>query len=70
MTNEAILAGPDVVWNHVDGPLLSWAGQLHWLTPWQRLQLWLGLETLDDVAEKRWPYLAEARRLLREMGHA
>ena len=40
---------------HIDGPLLSWAGQLHWLTWTERIALRLGLRTIEQIAEKVWP---------------
>lgn len=36
---ESVLAGAHIQWNHVEGPLLTWAGALHWLTLWERIQL-------------------------------
>jgi hypothetical protein len=55
MPFEAFDAAPTVTWNHVDGPLLCWAGQLHWLTFRERLSLWLGLTTIEAITQKRWP---------------
>jgi hypothetical protein len=41
---------PDVVWNHIDGPLLYLSNcQLHWLTWRERLALWLGLTTIETI---------------------
>lgn len=60
----AILAGPDVTWCHVDGPLMHWAGYTHWLTFWERLLIWLRLSTVDKVACYRWPHLAALREEL------
>lgn len=62
--HEAITSGPDVNWRHIDGPLMFWAGELHWLTWSERFSMWLGVQTLDQVAEKRWPHLAKSRRFL------
>jgi len=36
---EAIASGPSVNWKHVDGPLMTWAGHLHWLTWGERMNL-------------------------------
>jgi hypothetical protein len=59
--NEAITRGPHVQWNHVDGPLMSWAGEIHWLTVGQRIRVALGMATVDEIACTRWPYLARLR---------
>jgi hypothetical protein len=46
--SERIL--PEVVWNHIDGPLMYLSNhQLHWLTWRERLALWLGFSTLEAV---------------------
>lgn len=39
--------------DHIDGPLLSWGGQLHWLTLLERLALAVGTRTLDQIAANR-----------------
>lgn len=62
---EAILAGPEIQWHHVDGPLVHWAGGLHWLTLWERIQLRLGWTTVDEIGCKVWPRRAQARAHLR-----
>ena len=59
--NEAITDGPHVQWNHIDGPLMTWAGGLHWLTGWERLGIWMGLTSVDAVAIKRFPRRAAIR---------
>lgn len=61
---RAIISGPDVQWDHVDGPLMTWAGQSHWLTAWERVRLFLRLSTIETVAENRFPHIARARRHL------
>lgn len=58
---EAITDGPRVQWNHIDGPLLSWAGHIHWLTWRERLAIWLRFRTVYEIAEKRWPHFHNAR---------
>ena len=64
---EAVTNGPEVTWNHIDGPLLYWASQIHWLTWRQRLRIWLGLATVDAIACEQWPHIAKLRtRLLKE----
>lgn len=63
-TCEAILAGPEVQWDHIDGPLVTWAGQMHWLTSWERLRIYLGLSTVESVAKARFPNTERARRHL------
>lgn len=40
---------------HIDGPLLSWAGRLHWLTIRERFALWLGLTSVEALAQRQWP---------------
>jgi hypothetical protein len=57
--NSAILEGPYVNWKHIDGPLMSWAGEIHWLTMKERFRAWVGLETIDQIACHRWPHLAK-----------
>lgn len=49
---------PGIVWNHIDGPLLYYRdGQLHWLTLWERLRCWLGLDDAFSLEAKRRPDL-------------
>lgn len=59
--NEAITKGPRVTWKHIDGPLLYWAGGLHWLTIRERLRIFFRLATVDRIACERWPHLAALR---------
>ena len=34
---------PAIVWNHIDGPLLHTSDcGLHWLTRWERIQMYFG----------------------------
>jgi hypothetical protein len=58
---EAVTDGPSVTWKHIDGPLLRWAGSMHWLTFRERLRIFLRLATVDEVACERWPHLARLR---------
>jgi len=58
---EAITEGPDMVWKHIDGPLLCWAGNIHWLTFGERLRLLFRLTTVDTIACAHWPHLANVR---------
>lgn len=62
--NEAVTAGPHVQWNHIDGPLMTWAGHLYWLTWGERIRIALWLTTVDKIASERWPYTAMRRREL------
>lgn len=62
--NDAITEGPHVQWTHIDGPLMTWAGRMHWLTFGERLRLWLRLTTVEDLASERWPYTAMRRKEL------
>jgi hypothetical protein len=64
--NKAIAAGPYVTWKHIDGPLMHWAGSLHWLTTRERLRIFFRLATVDQIACERWPHLQRARRQLEE----
>lgn len=43
----------NVVWKHIDGPLLKTStGKLHWLTWWERIQLYFKRTTLDKLNRK------------------
>lgn len=53
MPLSAWFAPPHVTWNHVDGPLLSWRGGIHWLTWHERLALKFRRTTLQEIATKR-----------------
>jgi hypothetical protein len=55
MPIEDFLKEPHVMWTHIDGPLMTWAGQLHWLTMRERIALWFGATTIEAVAQKQWP---------------
>lgn len=50
---EAFDALPVVDWDHVDGPVITWAGQIHWLTWEERFSLALKLTTPEGIAAKR-----------------
>ena len=67
--NEAVTSGPTVEWRHIDGPLMFWAGHIHWLTFKERLRIWLRLTTVDGVASARWPHLSALRAALKEPTH-
>jgi hypothetical protein len=51
----------EINWKHVDGPLLYLSnGQLHWLTRWERIQLFFGrtdVHELDMKHQRRGPAL-------------
>ena len=64
MPIAAITDGPNVQWNHIDGPLLTWAGELHWLTWRERFSLLFRRSTIDAIASARFPHLARLRRSL------
>jgi hypothetical protein len=59
---------PEIVWGHVDGPLLYMRnGQLHWLTLWERLRCWLYCDNAYTLERKHSPdfvnrWLARANR--------
>lgn len=66
---QAITDGPTVMWNHIDGPLLEWAGHMHWLTWRERFAIfWKGVSEINRIAERRWPYLADTRRRIEREG--
>lgn len=44
---------PEVQWDHIDGPLLMWRGQLHWLTWKERFMLAIGRTSIQQIAERR-----------------
>jgi hypothetical protein len=62
--NEAITNGPYVLWTHIDGPLMTWACNIHWLTLSERLRIALKFSTVDQIACSRWPHLAKVRAKL------
>lgn len=62
---SAILEGAHINMKHIDGPLMSWAGEIHWLTLRERIRIWTGRQSIDDLACKRWPHLAQLRERLR-----
>lgn len=64
---KAIEAGPEMVWKHIDGPLLCWAGEMHWLTPGERVRIFFRLATVDQIACERWPHLAKLRQRSQEI---
>lgn len=47
---------PSIQWNHIDGPLLHLrSGELHWLTWWERVRVWLGYENEFTLEKKYAP---------------
>lgn len=60
---QSSLDGPWVQWNHCDGPALHWAGNIDWLTWRERLAIFFGRKTVDEVACERWPFMERARAL-------
>ena len=51
-------ATPHINREHVDGPVICFTdGQMHWLTPWERLMLWLGLTNAFKIERKRRPVM-------------
>ena len=64
--NAAFTEGPHVQWNHIDGPLMSWAAHIHWLTWEERLRIFLRLTSIDELACERWPYTAMRRQEILE----
>lgn len=44
---------PIINWKHVDGPLLYTSDcRLHWLTLWERFQMWTGWIDINDLDRK------------------
>ncbi len=64
---EAIEAGPYIQWDHIDGPLMTWAGQMHWLTWGERLALTVRYKTADEIAASRFPNLQRIRSNLEQL---
>jgi hypothetical protein len=53
-------ARPSINRKHIDGPLLRMRnGELHWLTPWERLLLRLGKTDALVLERKYRPHLAQ-----------
>jgi hypothetical protein len=57
---QAILDGPSVT-RKVDGPLLVWACNIHFLTWRERLRIFLRLASIDKIGCERFPWLAKQR---------
>jgi hypothetical protein len=55
MPRMAYLDNPHVNWEHIDGPLMTWAGQMHLLTLRERIALWFKMTTIEAIAQKHWP---------------
>lgn len=64
----AVADAPHVQWKHIDGPLMTWCGELHWLTWGERLRIALGFATVRDIACKRWPHLAKLHATYKRLG--
>lgn len=58
---DALDDAPHITWRHVDGPLMTWAGRMHWLTWQERFLLWIGRETPESIAAKRFPAFKRLR---------
>jgi hypothetical protein len=53
-------ARPSINRRHIDGPLLYLRnGEMHWLTLWERLLLWLGKTDALALEKKYRPHLSE-----------
>lgn len=53
-------AVPHIKQRHIDGPMLVMrSGEIHWLTLWERLLLWLGKTDAFRLERKHRPWLAE-----------
>lgn len=53
MPKEALEAAPEVQWNHVDGPMMHWAGRCHWLTWEERIMLFFRFTNIETIAFQR-----------------
>ena len=62
--SQSIIDGPQLVKRHIDGPYITWAGFIKWLSFKERFMIWKGYKTVDDVAAKEWPELVELRENL------
>lgn len=52
---------PSIIWNHVDGPLLTFRnGEMHWLTLWERVRCWFGYDNECSLERKYRPHLQAA----------
>ena len=67
---QAVVDGPSVKWGHIDGPMLTWAGNAHWLTWRERLRVFLHLASVDQIGCERFPWLAKQRIKLIITAHA
>jgi hypothetical protein len=56
MPVEALREPPHILWTHVDGPYLTWAGNGHWLTWRERFALWCGRTDIEAITQKHWPW--------------
>lgn len=65
---DAVSEAPHVQWNHIDGPLMTWCGEMHWLTWGERLRIWLCISNVRSIAYKRWPHLAKLHTTYKRLG--
>lgn len=65
---DDVSAAPHVVWKHIDGPLMTWCGEMHWLTWRERIRIALGLATERTIAYERWPHLAKLHTTYKRLG--
>lgn len=61
---RAILAGPHKAFDDKGDMLIEWAGAMYWPTISDRIRLFFGFATIDEIAEVRMPHLSEKRRSL------
>lgn len=61
---KAILGGPHKAFDYNGDMLIEWAGAMYWPSISESIRLFFGLTTIDQIAEKRMPHLAEKRRNL------
>ena len=55
MTGYPTDVKPFIKWKHIDGPVLCLRnGEMHWLTLWDRLRVWLRLDDARSLERKYW----------------
>lgn len=65
---DALTDGPHIQWNHIDGPLMTWCGELHWLTWGERFRIHFGIATPRSIALERWPHLGAKHKVYKRLG--
>jgi hypothetical protein len=58
---SALMRGPEVQWLHIDGPYITWCGQIEWLKFREIIWILLRLASVDEVGILHWPNLGVKR---------